>query len=229
MSEQLEAVRRLRDENKWGAIRIGNFLGISRQQAERALNKLKLADAHQAVPAVTLGNAVSIYDAACRALAAAVKVDEIKVVLDVAAAITAYGKQAKNYEIEANGRTLRERGERRMGEKIVEAKKLGLIAEGRPPSKNGSEAEQLSRITLEEAGIDRKLSARAQKKAGISARAFDAMIEGMREKVISGHHAPDILRDGPINGGRAVMANRNEPDDSLDFFPTPPWGTRALM
>jgi len=27
---------------------------------------------------------------------------------------------------------------------------------------------------------------------------------------------------------RAVMAQRHEPSDSLDFFPTPPWATRAL-
>lgn len=30
-------------------------------------------------------------------------------------------------------------------------------------------------------------------------------------------------------GGGAVMASRIEPPDSLDFFPTPPWGTRALF
>lgn len=30
-------------------------------------------------------------------------------------------------------------------------------------------------------------------------------------------------------GGLAVMAARREPPDSLDFFPTPPWGTRALQ
>lgn len=29
-------------------------------------------------------------------------------------------------------------------------------------------------------------------------------------------------------GSAAVMASRNEPDDSLDYFPTPPWATRAL-
>jgi hypothetical protein len=28
---------------------------------------------------------------------------------------------------------------------------------------------------------------------------------------------------------RALMASRQEPSDSLDFFPTPPWGTRALI
>lgn len=30
-------------------------------------------------------------------------------------------------------------------------------------------------------------------------------------------------------GGLAVMQNRRDPIDSLDFFPTPPWATRALV
>ena len=31
------------------------------------------------------------------------------------------------------------------------------------------------------------------------------------------------------SGSSAVMARRAEPPDSLDFFPTPPWATRALV
>lgn len=31
------------------------------------------------------------------------------------------------------------------------------------------------------------------------------------------------------NGGHAVMAQRREPLDSLELFPTPPWATRALL
>jgi hypothetical protein len=31
------------------------------------------------------------------------------------------------------------------------------------------------------------------------------------------------------NTSHAVMAQRSEPHDSLDFFPTPPWATRALF
>ena len=31
------------------------------------------------------------------------------------------------------------------------------------------------------------------------------------------------------SGSVAVMAQRREPPDSLDFFPTPPWATRALF
>lgn len=36
-------------------------------------------------------------------------------------------------------------------------------------------------------------------------------------------------RKSPINGARSVMASRKEAKDSLDYFPTPPWATRALM
>lgn len=32
-----------------------------------------------------------------------------------------------------------------------------------------------------------------------------------------------------MNYNQAVMSSRREPPDSLDHFPTPPWGTRALM
>lgn len=31
------------------------------------------------------------------------------------------------------------------------------------------------------------------------------------------------------NGARSIMGSRQEPDDSLDFFPTPPYATRALV
>jgi hypothetical protein len=30
------------------------------------------------------------------------------------------------------------------------------------------------------------------------------------------------------SGSTSVMARRVEPPDSLDFFPAPPWATRAL-
>ena len=36
-------------------------------------------------------------------------------------------------------------------------------------------------------------------------------------------------KSAPINGARALMASRKERKDSLDFYATPPWATRALM
>lgn len=40
--------------------------------------------------------------------------------------------------------------------------------------------------------------------------------------------APAVVKALP-NGARAVMASRQEPADSLDYAPTPPWATRALL
>ncbi len=40
---------------------------------------------------------------------------------------------------------------------------------------------------------------------------------------------PDMDRKTLINGARAVMASRQHPSADLDFSPTPPWATRALI
>lgn len=40
---------------------------------------------------------------------------------------------------------------------------------------------------------------------------------------------PAALEKALPNGNRAIMSSRQEPDASLDFFPTPPWATRALV
>ena len=37
------------------------------------------------------------------------------------------------------------------------------------------------------------------------------------------------MEAGEVNGARAIAARRQEPADSLDYFPTPPWATRALI
>jgi hypothetical protein len=40
---------------------------------------------------------------------------------------------------------------------------------------------------------------------------------------------PAALQQALPNGHRAIMNSRSEPGDSLDYFPTPPWATRALI
>ncbi len=125
------------------------------------------------------------YDAARAALAEAVRIDEIQAVLSGAAAMRAYAAQAKDHELEANAIELRERAERRLGEMLVLAKGAGQISRGQPPkAENCAEAEQFSRLTLDDIGIDRKLSARAQKKAGIAQQAFEAMVARQRERIL---------------------------------------------
>ena len=216
------------DHPDWGYINIGKEIEVHKDKVRRAVEHYERKNS--ALPTITSpAGAVSLYDAACAALDAAVRVDEIKSVLDVRVAISAYARQAKNYDLEAKAAVLRERAERKLGEKLIQAKKAGQLAEGRPP-KTVDPQRQFPRVTLDEAEISRDLSSRAQKKAGIAEQAFEAMVERMREGIASGKRVPDALKaHQPINGSRAIAASRAEPDDSLDYFPTCPWATRALM
>ena len=54
------------------------------------------------------GNAMSLYDTACTALAEAVRVDEVKAVHDVTAAIAAYARRGKNHQLLADAVSLRD-------------------------------------------------------------------------------------------------------------------------
>jgi predicted DNA-binding transcriptional regulator AlpA len=51
----------------------------------------------------------------------------------------------------------------------------------------------------------------------------------LTERVRERGTGPEETKPALINGARALMGSRAEPSDSLDYFPTPPWATRALM
>ena len=77
--------------------------------------------------------------------------------------------------------------QRKLGEKLIEAKRAGQIAEGRPKAGNPQTNGGFPRVTLEDAGINYNLSSRAQKKSqGIAPQAFDAMLERLRDNVVAG-------------------------------------------
>jgi N6-adenosine-specific RNA methylase IME4 len=123
------------------------------------------------------------YEAACLALAESHRVDEVKDIHDKAEAMRVYAIQAKNVDLEVMASEIRLRGERRLGELLIEAKQAGRLSRGQP-KKNCSDSEQYSdRLHLVDVGIDRKLSSRAQKLGGIAERAFEAMVGRMREQI----------------------------------------------
>jgi len=103
------------------------------------------------------------YDAACRALAEAKSVDEVKLIRDKAQAIAAAARIAKNHGLEIDAAEIRIRAERRLGEMIRAQKEgEGLAPAGRP-KKIGSDEEPISTIpTLAQVGISKKLSSRSQ-------------------------------------------------------------------
>lgn len=71
-------------------------------------------------------------------------------------------------QLEADASELRLRAERRLGAMIDAEKRAGRIGPGQP-KKNGNESEPFSRVKLADIGIDKQLSARSQKVAGLDA------------------------------------------------------------
>jgi 16S rRNA G966 N2-methylase RsmD len=138
-----------------------------------------------------MANELIKYDAACKALAAAKSVDEVKGIHDKAEAMRAYARQAKNKELEIDAAEIRIRAERRIGELITAQKELpkesgGGLHEGGRPKKTGTKSEPVlsdSVPTLSEMGIDKKLSSRSQKLAAVPEKKFESQMSEWREKV----------------------------------------------
>ena len=86
------------------------------------------------MPAETL--ALSRYDVACRALAAAKAVDDVMEIVAHADAVRVYARQAKNRQMEIDAAEIRIRAERRLGE-LMAAQKA---------SRRGSERRRRSEV-----------------------------------------------------------------------------------
>jgi hypothetical protein len=52
---------------------------------------------------------------------------------------------------------------------------------------------------------------------------------GFKAGIENGSIRPDMDRRAVVKGTRSVMGSRHEPDGSLDYSPTPPFATRALI
>lgn len=168
------------------------------------------------------------YERARTALAEATRVDEILPLRAEVEHLKLYARQIKDQELLAEAHVFQARVERKLGVVIDAAKAAGHITQGRRKKDDGKTSdEEVFRVNLADVGIDHKLSARAQKAASISEQAFEMTVEAMRERIVSGK--AKIVGGEVVKGARAIMGSRVEPDDSLDYFPTPPWATRALL
>lgn len=133
-------------------------------------------------------SALAKYDQAKRALAEAKTLADVKAVKGLAAAIEALGRIARDRAIIADAVELTTNADRKLGEMLKAAKAAGQIAVGRNWQSNGSDSEPLERITLEDAGIDKKLSSRAQRIAEIEPDAYEQMLAQHREAILKGRN-----------------------------------------
>lgn len=127
------------------------------------------------------------YDAACRALAEAKSVDDVKEIRDRSEAMRAYAKQAKNKQLEVDAAEIRIRAERRLGEMIAAQRDAGDLSKGAQGT--GSNQHQVrvangpAAISLAEAGIDKHLADRARKLAAIPEAEFTEIVADWRGRV----------------------------------------------
>jgi hypothetical protein len=142
------------------------------------------------------------YDIACRALADARSIDEVKDVRDKAEALRLYGRQAKNKDLELAAAEIRLRAERRLGEMLSATDRH----EGGQP-KTGSDAEPVwTAPRLADLGIDKKHSSRVQKIAAVPSDRFEAEIATWRERVSRGNErvTMDLIHEGDKAERRAA-------------------------
>ncbi|MBR1206983.1 MULTISPECIES: MT-A70 family methyltransferase [unclassified Bradyrhizobium] len=156
------------------------------------------------------------YEAACRALAEAVAADEVMTIRDQAEALRLASKVAKNLDLEVQAGNIRFRAERRLGELIKAQKETvglnrGRAGAGRPRLGSSDQEQPKSddRPTLAEAGIDRKLSSKAQRLAAMDAAEFEAAL-GRHEQEMrggAGRIAMDLTKVAAEEKGRENRRN----------------------
>src|SRR6266446_554536 len=121
------------------------------------------------------------YDAACRALAEAHSVDEVKDIRDKAVAMACYARQAKNRDLEADAVEIRLRATRKLDQlRQAQKEKVGLATGG----EHGGRARidglrknpSIVRPTLAMQGIGKNLAHQARVLGGLSDEKFEAVV-----------------------------------------------------
>lgn len=136
----------------------------------------------------TSTTALTKYDAACRAIAAARTTDEAAEIRNRAVALKVYARQAKNIQLERDAIAVRLRAERRIGELMNAQRQTVGLNQGA----NGSKVTGSARVpvkderpTLADAGIDKHLAHRARRAAALPPDEFERTVESVRQNV---HH-----------------------------------------
>lgn len=127
------------------------------------------------------------YEAACRAIAEAKTVDEVKEIRDVSIAMKAYARQAKNKEMEADAAEIRLRATRKLDQLVKAQKETVGLAKGGGPGRGKTGVTKTPDLssppTLGEAGIDKNLAKEGRKVGALSDEEFEEVVTETRKAV----------------------------------------------
>ena len=122
------------------------------------------------------------YDAMCRAISDAHKVDEVKDIANRAAALTHYARMSNNRDAEAQAIEIRLRAIRRLGQ-------LTMVMEKMKPKDSGALkgmagfAIPSKKARLSEAGVSEREASRAEKLAKLSEDQFEATVSSTVKRI----------------------------------------------
>lgn len=145
----------------------------------------------------------------------------------------AYARQAKNRELEVDAAEIRMRAERRLGELIRAQKEGPGLNVGKRGDRGPRSAPRSdTRPTLADAGIDKKLSSRAQKLAAVPEKQFEGMLGEWRERVGQENErvTTNLLKAGERHQKNDATRARQTPLPSGKYgviYADPPWTFRV--
>lgn len=126
------------------------------------------------------------YEAARKALALAVRVDEVKSIRDKALAMEVYAFQAKDGELAAAAVELKRRATRRLGELMKADREAGKLAKGtRGQLAGGVKKAPPAETTLADQGIDKSLAKAAREAERTPEDQFEAETEDAKRAAIA--------------------------------------------
>lgn len=178
------------------------------------------------------------YDLARAALAEARSVDDVKDILDKAAAMAEYRRRAGDRSLEVDAIEIRMFAERRLGQMIAAQKATVGLNKG--TLRRGTSGEPRDeRPTLADSGIDKKLSAKAQKMAAMPPEQFSAKLSAWREEALTSDRViTNLLQVGRTEEQRenrttlaAALSDKSHELTGTRQFPCiyadPPWSRKA--
>jgi N6-adenosine-specific RNA methylase IME4 len=158
------------------------------------------------------GTGLVKYDTACRALAAARSVDEVKDIRDKAVAMQAYAKQAKDRTLVEDATEIRLRAERRAGELLREMEKNKGAVRGKTGRKGKPVLD--GKPKLKDLGVNKTQSSRWQALAAIPQNRFEAVVAVARGKV--NRAVRNAVREAELEQERGIYRARTEQGCTID-------------
>jgi hypothetical protein len=147
------------------------------------------------------------YDAMCRAIEQAYRIDEVKDIRDKAMALEAYARQAKNVEAERHASGIRLRAERKAGQLLkVMAKAKQRETGGKPKRSHRATVKKLADL-----GVSKTQSSRWQHLADVPEAKFEQALADPKEKPSTGA----LLRE---NAAEAQSGTKTVEPEVLGLF-----------